>query len=64
MKNFENFSTMNADRLKEVNGGGFAYDIGRIFRFIALSGGGSPPSVAWAITDWEINKALNLASQS
>lgn len=54
------FETMGTGELRETNGGGFAYDIGRIIRFIGLSGGGSSPyGIAWAISDWEINAMLN-----
>ena len=60
MKNTEFFSTMGAEQLHEVNGGGFAYDVGRVLRFIALSGGGlNPIALTNAITDWHINAIIN-----
>jgi len=59
MKNAENFSLLTAEQLIEVNGGGFAYDVGRILRFIGLSGGGSGFGVTTAILDWQINAAIN-----
>ena len=62
MKDFENFSTMNADQLREANGGGFAYDFGRVLRFIVLSGGGSSLFLPNAVADWTINEAVNEAA--
>ncbi|MEN8202274.1 MAG: hypothetical protein ABFS28_06740 [Bacteroidota bacterium] len=61
MKNVQNFSPLTSDQLMEVNGGGFAYDLGRIIRFIGLSGGGSPIGVTNAILDWQINALINEA---
>ena len=59
MKNRENLKEMTRDQLLDMNGGGFAYDVGRILRFIGLSGGGSPIGIANALTDWEVNAMLN-----
>jgi len=58
MKKRENISEMTVDQLKEMNGGGFAYDVGRILRFIGLSGG-HPVATAYAITDWQINAMIS-----
>lgn len=62
MENRDLFSTMDAERMKQVNGGGFAYDVGRVIRFIGLSGTGY--NTWYAIIDWEINKAINEAENS
>ncbi len=59
MKNRENFSEMTVEQLREKNGGGFAYDIGRLLRLIGLSGAGHPGSLAYAVTDWQINAMIN-----
>jgi len=48
---------MDAEQLQEVNGGGFAFDLGRLIRFIGLSGGGH--NTTFAIMDWIINDAAN-----
>jgi len=63
MKTTEAFSTINAEHLREINGGGFAYDIGRIIRFIGLSGG-SGMYAHHAVIDWIINDAANDAANS
>lgn len=59
MKKRENISEMTVDQLKEMNGGGFAYDLGRILRFIGLSGGGHPGALAYAVTDWQVNAMIS-----
>jgi hypothetical protein len=59
MKNRENFKEMTPEQLLDTNGGGFAYDVGRVLRFIGLSGGGSPIGIANALIDWEVNAMLN-----
>ncbi len=59
MKNRENISEMTVEQLREMNGGGFAYDVGRILRFIGLSGGGHPGALAYAVVDWEVNAMIN-----
>ena len=54
MKNIQNFNNMNAEQLMKMNGGGFAYDIGRIIRFIGIAGpNGMYTEVA--IIDWQFN---------
>lgn len=63
MKTTEAFSTINAEHLREINGGGFAYDIGRIIRFIGLSGGSGMYTYN-AVIDWIINDAANKAVNS
>ena len=62
MKNTTLFSTMDAEQLREVNGGGFAFDLGRVIRFIGLTGGGA--NTTYAIIDWIINDAANEAGGS
>ena len=59
MKNRENLNEMTVEQLKEKNGGGFAYDVGRILRFIGLSGAGHPVGMAYAIADWEVNAMIS-----
>ena len=59
MKNRENLKEMTRDQLLDMNGGGFAYDVGRILRFIGLSGGGHPGALAYAVADWEINAMIS-----
>jgi hypothetical protein len=59
MKNRESFSELTVEQLREMNGGGFAYDVGRILRFIGLSGGGHPGALAYAVTDWEVNAMIS-----
>ena len=59
MKNRTNLKEMTRDQLMDMNGGGFAFDVGRILRFIGLSGGGSPIGIAYALTDWEVNAMID-----
>lgn len=61
MKQNETFSTLDADQLMEINGGGFAYDLGRILRFIGLSGG-SGSMIYQALVDWYVTDAINDAA--
>jgi hypothetical protein len=47
------FETLEADELREINGGAFAYDVGRVIRYFVISGGGvSLIGVANGIADW------------
>ncbi len=39
---FENFTPIGSNELMETNGGGFAFDIGRVLRFIGLYAGEAP----------------------
>lgn len=39
-------------------GGGFAYDAGRVLRFMLIAGGGSGPNIAMATADWVSNSAV------
>jgi len=57
MENREPFSTMDAEQMKQVNGGGFAYDVGRTIRFICLAR--NPFTLPMAITEWIINDTIN-----
>lgn len=46
--------------MHRISGGGFAYDVGRVLRFLGIAGSGSNPCmVAWAVTDWQVNKLIN-----
>ncbi len=53
----KNFSLMNAEELRNSNGGGFAYDVGRFLRYIALGGTTSYPLNAYA--DFVYNEIVN-----
>ena len=59
MKNRETISEMSVEQLREMNGGGFAYDVGRILRFIGQSGSGNPGAIAYAIAEWQAIAMLN-----
>lgn len=61
MKNEENFSQLTTEQAMDINGGGIAYDIGRIIRFIGLWGGGINAGAARAVADWQINALINEA---
>lgn len=54
----EHFTPMGSEQLMETNGGGFAYDVGRVLRFLSFcpfTGVGA----TMAICDWQINKMIN-----
>jgi hypothetical protein len=55
--NIEHFTPMGTEQLLEINGGGFAYDVGRVIRFIGLSGP-NWSMVSYAVFDWKLNKML------
>jgi hypothetical protein len=57
------FKAMDAEQLGGTNGGGFAYDLGRVLRFLGLSGG-TVIGTANAIADWMIADAINQAANS
>jgi len=59
--NTENFNTMDESALSLTRGGGFAYDVGRVLRFIGISGGMHPIGIPQAIADWMGNEAANQA---
>jgi len=63
MKTTEAFCAINAEHLREINGGGFAFDLGRIIRFIGISGAGGT-NVTKAIIDWIVTDAINDAVNS
>jgi len=52
---------MDAERLRQVNGGGFAYDVGRGLRWLAIS---ATQGVINAIIDATVNEALNEAANN
>jgi hypothetical protein len=45
----------------ETNGGGFAYDLGRVLRFIGNAVPGDFVSVSYAIGDWYATTLMNNA---
>ena len=57
------FTPMNEAMLLEINGGGFAYDVGRALRFLLLMGP-SGTNTAIATCDWIINDVANEAANS
>jgi len=57
------FKNLELHQLAEINGGGFAYDVGRLLRFISIVGIGQNPILnAKAIGDWIVNDAANAYS--
>jgi len=56
--NFEHFTPMDATQLMDTNGGGFAYDVGRVLRFFSAMGPNAI-LVANAITEWQVNATIN-----
>jgi hypothetical protein len=54
---------MEQSEMIAINGGGFAYDFGRILRFLYISGG-SGIGTSMAVADWIINDAANQQSQN
>ena len=52
---------MDAERLRQVNGGGFAYDVGRGLRYLAIYA-----TQGWvnAMVDAIVNEALNEAANN
>lgn len=48
---------LNAAEMETILGGDFAYDAGRLLRFIYLSGGGFYAGVA--VADWMGTSAIN-----
>ena len=59
MKNTETFKTLDESMLMATRGGGFAYDVGRVLRFIAFSRG--TLGTSYAVNDWIVNEAINEA---
>ncbi|RPI46456.1 MAG: hypothetical protein EHM46_00550 [Bacteroidetes bacterium] len=58
MKTNRVFAPIEMSEAMAINGGGFAYDLGRVLRFIYLCGGNGL-GTQWAIMDWQINEAVN-----
>jgi hypothetical protein len=58
MKNSELFRSIDQDGMMDINGGGFAYDVGRVIRFVILS---ATPILGMeaAIADWQLNKEIS-----
>ena len=61
MQDIQKFTHMTSEQLREVNGGGLAYDIGRVIRFIGLWGGGINAGATRAVADWQVNAIINEA---
>ena len=57
MKTTENFQVISTEQLREINGGGFAYDVGRVLRFIGIT---YAEGIYSACADWV---ATDVASQ-
>ena len=57
MKNRENLLEMTTEQLMEMSGGGFAYDVGRFLRYIALGGTTANPRNAYV--DFVVNEIVN-----
>ena len=58
MNDSEIFSPIDQDRLMDINGGGFAYDVGRVIRFLVLSSD-SILGVSAGVMDWQLNKEIS-----
>ncbi|MCP4312626.1 MAG: hypothetical protein GY790_15295 [Bacteroidetes bacterium] len=54
----EHFIPMGTEQLMETNGGGFAYDVGRLLRFMCISGG-TGIGTERAILDWHLTDMIN-----
>lgn len=48
---------MTSGELADIRGGNYAYDIGRVIRFLAFSA--SPNTAASGVVDWAITDMLN-----
>jgi hypothetical protein len=59
MMETQNFSTLREEQLTDCLGGGFAYDVGRVIRFIVKGGGSSPTGTMLALADWIANDVIN-----
>jgi len=56
----EQFTTIGYSEAIEINGGGFAFDAGRVIRFLYISAfGSSYIGTTMAVIDWEINTLIN-----
>jgi hypothetical protein len=62
--NTSDFTELNPEECMALSGGGFAYDVGRIIRWLALGGASATPyGVASATADWIVNDTANEAAQ-
>jgi len=52
------FTSLGPAEMSQCRGGGFAYDAGRVLRFIGLTYH-SAYGFEYARMDWEINKEIN-----
>lgn len=57
MEVLKEFRPLCREQLTTMNGGGFAYDLGRAIRYLLNSGGGF--TMDHAILDWTVNEAAN-----
>jgi hypothetical protein len=58
MKKIAHFCPIETGELMKINGGGFAYDLGRSLRFL-WKYQGNPYRYPEAIVDWIINDTIN-----
>ena len=59
------FELLDSVQLMGINGGGFAYDVGRVLRFLAVSAlCVTPISTANGIADWIMVDAVNEAANN
>ena len=63
MKTDQKYSVIDKSQLTTINGGGFAYDFGRVLRFIGIANSPYVGAVSVAIFDWEVNKIINEVSR-
>ena len=60
----EQFISISDGEAVEINGGGFAFDAGRVVRFLYISVlGSSMVGTAMAVTDWQINAMVNAPAE-
>ena len=52
------WAPIERSELVSINGGGFAYDVGRVLRFLSIYGG-NPLKLPEAMTDWYVNDLIN-----
>lgn len=53
------FTPLGSEQLREINGGSFAYDAGRVLRYFFLSGGTNSLLGINATVDWIARDVLN-----
>lgn len=61
----EYFESMDSVQLMDINGGGFAYDVGRVIRFLGVSAlCANPISITNGIVDWMVTDIINEAANN